>query len=85
MIRGGIAEVAAGGIAEPREIAHRHRTIESVGDAQLIGEFLRCIRRQDRDKRIAGRDVHQEKAYQRDADDDRDHIDDASDDVDEHN
>ena len=64
--------------------ARRQRAVEAIGDAHLIGEFLRCIRRQHRDQRIAGRDEHQHEAHQRHAGDDRDHIDDAAGDIGEH-
>ena len=69
---------------QPEAELHRQRTVETVGDPQLLGEFLRCIGRQHRDQWIAGRDMHEQKAHQRHADDDRDHIDDTPDDIDEH-
>jgi hypothetical protein len=50
----------------------------------LRRQFLRRIRRQDRYQRIAGRDVDQQKAHQRHADDNGDHIDDTPGDIGEH-
>ena len=69
---------------QPEPELHRQRTVEAVGGAQLRGEFLRRIRRQHGDQRIAGRDVHQQEAHQRDADHDRDDVDDTSGDIGEH-
>jgi hypothetical protein len=69
---------------QPEAELNRQRPVEAVGGAQLRGKFLRRIRRQHRDQRIAGRDVHQEEAHQRDADHDRDDVDDASGDVSKH-
>ena len=80
----GIAEIAIDRPPQPEPELHRQRTVEAVGDAQLLRQFLRRIGRQHRDQRIAGRDVDQQKAHQRHADDDRDHIDDAPGDIDEH-
>ena len=71
-------------LPQPNSELHRQRTVEAVGDAHLRREFLRRVGRQNRDQRIAGRDVHQQKAHQRHADDDRDHIDDAAGEIDEH-
>jgi len=82
--RNGMTEIAVDRFPQPESELDRQRTIEAVGDAHLIGELLRGIGRQDRDQRITGRDVHQQKAHQRDADDDRNHIDDTPEDIDEH-
>ena len=82
--RNGMAEIAVDRLPEPEAELNRQRTIEAIGDAQLHREFLRRIGRQDRNQGIAGRDVHQQKAHQRHADDDRDHIDNAAGDIDEH-
>ena len=80
----GMAEIAVDRPPQPEPELHRQRTVEAVGDAQLVGQFLRRIGRQYRDQGIAGRDVHQQKAHQRHADDDRDHIDDTAGNIDEH-
>ena len=80
----GIAEIAMERPPHPEAELNRQRPVEAVGGAQLRGEFLRRIRRQHRDQRIAGRDVHQQEAHQRHADHDRDDIDDASGDVSKH-
>ena len=80
----GIAEIAMERLPQPEPELHRQRTVEAVGDAQLRRQFLRRIRRQDGHERIAGRDVHQQEAHQRHADHDRDHIDDTSGDIGEH-
>ena len=61
---------------QPQPELHRQRAVEAVGLAHLLGEVLRGIRRQHRDQRIAGRDVHQHEADQRHAEHDRDRVDD---------
>jgi len=35
---------------QPEPELHRQRTVKTVGDAQLLGQFLRRIRRQHRDQ-----------------------------------
>ena len=80
----GIAEIAVQRPPHPEPELNRQRPVEAVSRAHLRGELLRCIRRQHRDQGIAGRDVHQQEAHQRHAEHDRDDIDDASGDVDEH-
>ena len=79
-----MTEIAVDRFPQPETKLDRQRTIKTVGDAQLRRQFLRRIRRQDRYQGIAGRNVHQQKAHQRHADDDRDHIDDTTGNVDEH-
>ena len=78
------AEIAMQRAPEPQAELHRQRPVEAVGGAHLRGEFLRGIGRQHRDQGIAGRDVHQQEAHQRDAEHDRDDVDDAPEGVDEH-
>ncbi|MGY3294981.1 hypothetical protein ACVWWP_008048 [Bradyrhizobium sp. LM3.6] len=80
----GIAEIAMQRAHQPQAELHRQRAVKTVGGAELCGKLLRRIGRQHRDERIARRDVHKQKAHQRDADDDRDDIDDASGDIGEH-
>src|SRR5580692_6669148 len=79
-----MTEIAIDRLPQPEPELDRQRTVEAIGDAQLRGEFLRRIGGKDRHQRIAGRDVHQQKAHQRHADDDRDHINDTPEHVDEH-
>ena len=79
-----MTEIAVQSLPQPEPELHGQRTIETVGGTQLVGEFLLRVGRQHRDQRISRRDVHEHEAHQRDADDDRDHIDDAAGYVDEH-
>jgi hypothetical protein len=79
-----MAEIAMDRLPQPDSELHRQRPVEAVGDAQLRRQFLRRVGGQNRHQRIAGRDVHQQKAHQRHTDDDRNHIDDAASDIDEH-
>ena len=65
-----MAEVAIDRLPQPEPELHRQRPIEAIGRAQLLRQFLAGIGRQDRDQRIAGRDMHQEKAHQRHAEHD---------------
>jgi hypothetical protein len=69
---------------QPEPELDRQRAIKAVGGAQLRGEFLRCVRRQYCDQRIAGRDVHQQEAHQRDAEHDWDDVDDTPGDISKH-
>jgi hypothetical protein len=80
----GMAEIAVDRLPQPQPELHRQRPVEAIGDAHLVGEFLRRIGRQHRDQRIAGRDVNQHEAHQCHADHDRYHIDDAAKDIGEH-
>jgi hypothetical protein len=69
---------------QPESKLNRQRPVETVGGTHLRGEFLRGIRRQHRDQRIAGRDVHEQETHQRDADHDRNDVDDTSGSISEH-
>ena len=69
---------------QPEAELDRQRTIEAIGGAQLRREFLRRIRRQHGHQGIAGRDVHQQETHQRDADHDRDDVDDTPGDISKH-
>ncbi|MGY3121579.1 hypothetical protein ACVWXQ_005516 [Bradyrhizobium sp. S3.14.4] len=72
------------GTQQPQAELHRQRTVETIGGAELRRELLRGVGRQHGDQRIARRDVHEQKAHQRHADDDRNDIDDAASDIGEH-
>ncbi len=79
-----VAEIAMDRAPQPQAELHRQRPIEAVGRAQLRGELLRGIGRQHRDQRVARRDVHQQEAHQRDAEHDRNDVDDPSGRIGEH-
>ena len=49
-----MTEIAIDRLPQPQPELHRQRTIEAVGDAHLIGEFLRGIGRQHRDQGSPG-------------------------------
>src|SRR5262249_53123217 len=80
----GMAEIAVDRAQEPEAELHRQRAIKAIDRAQLGSELGRRIGRQHRDQRIARRDVDEQEAHQRNADHDRDYINDASGDIGEH-
>ncbi len=80
----GCAEIAVHSFPEPQAKLNGQRAIEAVSHAQLVGELLRSIGRQDRDQRIARRDVHEQEADERDAEDHGNDVDNASGSICEH-
>ena len=60
-------------------------TVEAVGRAHLRGQFLRRVGGKDGDQRIARRDVDEQETDQRDAQNDRNRVDEAPCDVSKHN
>ncbi|KAF0119648.1 MAG: hypothetical protein FD152_4433 [Xanthobacteraceae bacterium] len=70
-------EVALQGTPAPQNELLVVGTVEPVGLHHLLLELLGRIRRQDGDQRVAGRDMDEGKTDDRNADDDRDRVDEA--------